>query len=140
QWPAATGLGIDSSPEALGYARRNGGARAEFRLGDWGEGIRERFDLILCNPPYVEAGADLPADVADFEPPAALHAGADGLDAYRVLAPQFARLLAPGGIVCLEIGAGQDAAVAALMAQAGFKSRSRRDLGDTIRCLVLSLD
>lgn len=139
-WPCATGLGIDSSPAALGFARRNGAGRAEFRLGDWGEGITERFDLILCNPPYVEAGADLPADVADFEPAPALHAGADGLDSYRVIAPQFARLLAPGGIVCLEIGAGQAAPVAALMAEAGFKTQSRRDLGDNIRCLVLSID
>ena len=139
-WPAATGLGIDSSPVALGFARRNGGGRAEFRLGDWGEGLRERFDLILCNPPYVETGAELPADVADFEPPEALYAGADGLDAYRLLAPQFARLLTPGGIVCLEIGAGQAAAVATLMAEAGFTTRSRRDLGDNIRCLILSMD
>ncbi|HEV2816028.1 MAG TPA: peptide chain release factor N(5)-glutamine methyltransferase [Allosphingosinicella sp.] len=140
QWPSATGLGIDSSAAALDYARRNGNARAEFRRGDWGEGIAERFDLILCNPPYVEEGADLPADVADFEPGAALYAGADGLAAYRALAPQLARLLAPGGIVCLEIGAGQDAAVGALMAAAGFTTQSRRDLGGNIRCLVLSLD
>ena len=123
-WPDATGLGVDASASALAFARRNarrlGLAGAEFRLGDWGEGLDERFDLILCNPPYVEAGAALPPDVARWEPDAALYAGADGLDAYRALAPRLPRLLAPGGIVCLEIGAGQESAVSALMAEAGL--------------------
>jgi release factor glutamine methyltransferase len=140
QWPEATGLGVDSSQAALGFARRNARGRAEFRLGDWGAGIDERFDLILCNPPYVERGAALPRAVADFEPHGALYAGADGLDAYRALAPQLPDLLAPGGIVCLEIGAGQDAAVAALMAGEGFTTESRKDLNGIVRCLVLDLD
>jgi release factor glutamine methyltransferase len=140
QWPEASGLGVDASEEALAYARRNAGPRAAFRLGDWGEGIDERFDLILCNPPYVEAGAALPADVARYEPDAALYAGADGLDAYRVLAPSFARLLAPRGIVCLEIGAGQQSAVSTLVAAQGFTIESRRDLNGITRCLILSVD
>ncbi|TMJ20833.1 MAG: peptide chain release factor N(5)-glutamine methyltransferase [Alphaproteobacteria bacterium] len=140
QWPEASGLGVDGSPAALAYARRNGDARAEFRLGDWGEAIAERFDLILCNPPYVEAGADLPPDVARYEPDAALYAGPDGLDCYRLLAPQFRALLAPGGIVCLEIGAGQESAVSALMAAEGFTIESRMDLKGIARCLVLSVD
>jgi release factor glutamine methyltransferase len=139
QWPGATGLGVDASQRALAYARRNGGRRAEFRLGDWGAGIGERFDLILCNPPYVGEAADLPRDVADFEPPQALYAGADGLDAYRVLAPQLAGLLAPGGIVCLEIGVGQETAVAGLMAAQGFTTESRKDLNGIVRCLILRL-
>ncbi len=55
------GLGIDASEAALSYARRNAerlgmASRAEFRIGDWAEGIEERFDLILCNPPYVADG------------------------------------------------------------------------------------
>src|SRR6185436_13512504 len=58
QWRQASGLGIDSSDAALAIARRNGARlgmadRTEFRLGDWADGITERFDLILCNPPYV---------------------------------------------------------------------------------------
>ena len=140
QWPAATGLGVDASAEALAYASRNANGRAEFRMGDWGQGIDERFDLILCNPPYVEGGAALPPDVARYEPGAALYAGTDGLDAYRTLAPQFARLLAAGGIVCLEIGAGQAAAVSALMAAQGFTIKSRSDLKGIVRCLILSAD
>jgi release factor glutamine methyltransferase len=143
QWPGATGLGVDSSETALGFARRNAGrlglsARAEFRRGDWGEGLDERFDLILCNPPYVETGADLPRDVADWEPPEALFADADGLSEYRRLAPQISRLLAPGGLACLELGAGQKAAVARLFEGKGLTLSSRRDIMQIERCLLLS--
>jgi release factor glutamine methyltransferase len=140
QWPLATGLGVDASEGALAYARRNANARSEFRLGSWAQGIDERFDLVLCNPPYVEDRADLPRDVAGYEPPETLFAGADGLDAYRALAPQLARLLAPGGIVCLEIGQGQEEKVRALMAAEGFTIASRNDLNGIVRCLILRAD
>ena len=143
QWPQARGLGIDRSEDALAYARRNAarlglGDRTELRLGDWGEGIEGRFDLVLANPPYVAADADLPPDVADHEPAAALFAGADGLDDYRRLAPQLPRLIAPGGIACVEIGAGQKQAVAALFGAAGLTVASRDDLAGVARCLVLA--
>ena len=143
QWPQARGLGIDRSEDALAYARRNAarlglGDRTELRLGDWGEGIEGRFDLVLANPPYVAADADLPPDVADHEPAAALFAGADGLDDYRRLAPQLPRLIAPGGIACVEIGAGQKQAVAALFGAAGLRVASRDDLAGVARCLVLA--
>jgi release factor glutamine methyltransferase len=142
QWPSARGLGADSSPDALTYARRNAerlglSARADFREGDWGEGVNGLFDLILCNPPYIEDAAQLDPDVADYEPHAALFAGPDGLAAYRILAPQFARLLAPNGITCLEHGAGQGPAVAALFAAGPFTISSRKDLRGVERCLVL---
>lgn len=140
QWPEATGLGIEASAEALAYARRNAVARAEFRLGDWAEGIDERFDLILCNPPYVEQGAALPPDVAHWEPAAALFAGADGLDAYRVLAPRLASLLAPKGVACVEIGAGQLISATSLFSAQGFTIESRRDLRGIERCLLLTVD
>jgi release factor glutamine methyltransferase len=142
-WPEATGLGVDASETALAYARRNAerlglSARADFRRGDWAEGIGERFDLILCNPPYVESGAGLPRDVADWEPAEALFAAADGLAEYRRLAPQIPPLLEPGGIACLELGAGQRAAVEALFEGSGLTLSSRRDLAGIERCLTLS--
>ncbi|HEX2762793.1 MAG TPA: peptide chain release factor N(5)-glutamine methyltransferase, partial [Allosphingosinicella sp.] len=117
EWPDSTGLGIDASETALAYARRNAerlglAGRAEFCVGDWAAGIGERFDLILCNPPYVEVGADLPRDVAEREPHEALFAAADGLSEYRRLAPAIAPLLAPWGVACIELGAGQRDAVA----------------------------
>ena len=143
QWPSATGLGVDSSPAALDYARRNAerlglAGRAEFREGDWAGGIEERFDLILCNPPYVESGANLPRDVAEWEPAEALFAAADGLSEYRRLAPEVGRLLGPGGLACLEIGASQRDLVGTLFAARGFSVSARRDLADIERCLLLS--
>ncbi|HYI39647.1 MAG TPA: peptide chain release factor N(5)-glutamine methyltransferase [Allosphingosinicella sp.] len=143
QWPEASGLGVDSSKAALEYAKRNAerlgaSGRAEFRLGDWGQGIAERFDLILCNPPYVESGADLPRDVATWEPHAALFAAADGLSEYRRLAPQVPDLLAPAGLACIELGAGQSEAVARLFDPAAFTIKSLKDLNGIERCLTLS--
>lgn len=142
-WPGARGLGVDRSGEALAFARRNADRlglsdRAEFRRGDWGEGIEGIFDLILCNPPYVETGAALPPDVARWEPAGALFAGADGLDDFRRLAPEIARLLAPGGIACVELGAGQQETASAIFVRHGFTVSSRADLSGIPRCLILS--
>lgn len=141
QWPQATGLGIDRSPAALEWARRNGertamSGRAQWRSGDWAEGIADPFDLVLCNPPYVEADADLPRDVRDFEPHDALFAGADGLDDYRRLAPMIADLLSPIGIACIEIGPDQAGAVTALLADESLKTQCRQDLVGRDRCLI----
>jgi release factor glutamine methyltransferase len=142
QWPTARGLGVDASDAALAYARRNAAAlrladRAEFRQGDWAEGLDAAFDLVLCNPPYVEAGAPLDADVADWEPHGALFAGADGLAAYRRIAPALPRLVRPGGLACIEHGQGQEDALAQLFADAPFTISSRPDLRGVTRCLVL---
>lgn len=142
QWPEARGLGVDRSQGALEMAQANArrlglADRASFRPGDWTEGLENRFDLILCNPPYIEAGAELPRDVAEWEPHGALFAGADGLDDYRRLAPAIGNLLAPGGIACVEIGAGQEGAVTALFRQEGLSVASRKDLGGHVRCLII---
>ena len=142
QWPRAHGLGIDISDAALAVAAMNAqrlglGERVAFRQGNWGIGIDRRFDLVLCNPPYVEEDAILPPDVRDWEPHRALFAGGDGLDAYRMLAPQISRLLARDGAACLEIGSGQEESVGDLFAAQGLEIACRRDLGDRPRCLVL---
>ena len=145
QWPAAQGLGVDRSERARGYFETNVAAlgledRARFRLGDWTEDLDGQWDLILCNPPYVESGADLPPDVALWEPDGALFAGADGLDDYRRLAPGLGRLLAPGGIACVEIGAGQEEKVHSLFKKSGVSIESRSDLNGIARCLIIGLD
>ncbi len=145
QWPEAKGVGIDRSEEALTYARRNAARlgleeRTEFRLGNWSEGLRRRFDLVLCNPPYVAEGAVLPAGVLKWEPSAALFAGADGLDDYRRLAPRLSTLVEKGGIACVEIGFGQAEAVSELFGSEGFLVSTRNDLAGVTRCLVLRLD
>jgi release factor glutamine methyltransferase len=142
EWPDATGIGIDASEAALAVAKANAqqlglADRAVFCLGDWGQGIDETFELILCNPPYVESGAKLTPEVIDHEPASALFAGKDGLADYQRLMPQFARLMAPDGIVALEIGAEQAAVVSALALEAGLGARCFQDLGARNRCLLL---
>jgi release factor glutamine methyltransferase len=144
EWPQATGLGVDASPAALavagGNAERLGfGARTAFRLGNWGVGLVERFDLVLSNPPYVEDNAELSTEVRDHEPASALFAGPDGLDDYRRLIPQLPGLLTPGGVAILEIGSNQAAAVLALAADAGLAGMVRQDLAGLDRAVVLRL-
>jgi release factor glutamine methyltransferase len=142
EWPRATGIGIDASEAALTYARRNAvrlgmQGRAEFRLGDWAEGVDERFDLILCNPPYVAAGAETGPGVADYEPAEALFAGPEGLDDYRRLAPEIGHLLAPGGLAAIEIGPDQAESAAALFEEEGLWPSLAEDLGGRPRALLI---
>ncbi|RVT38885.1 peptide chain release factor N(5)-glutamine methyltransferase [Sphingobium algorifonticola] len=141
-WCDATGLGVDASQAALAVAqdnaRRTGlAARADFRVGDWGAGIGDRFDLILANPPYVSTAAQLPRDVLDHEPHQALFAGADGLDDYRRIAPQLPGLLAADGFAAIEIGFDQGESAAALFREAGFDVTVRRDIAGQDRCLQI---
>lgn len=141
-WPAATGLGIDVSRQALSYATANARrlgfeTRLKFALGDWADGLAENFDLILCNPPYVAAEAELGAGVREYEPDEALFAGKDGLDAYRILAPQLPRLLAPGGLAAVEIGHDQGTAVTALLVRDGLLASLANDLGARPRAVLL---
>jgi release factor glutamine methyltransferase len=141
QWPEAHGLGIDASEKALGYAGINAGDlgmddRASFRLGNWAEGLKGEFDLILANPPYIATGDTLPAEVRDHEPAGALFAGADGLDDYRIIAPQLPARLARDGIACIEVGAGQAVEVAALLGAQGLVTGIRSDLGGIARCVM----
>jgi release factor glutamine methyltransferase len=143
EWPGASGVGVDASEAALAVAAANAKSlgladRTAFVLGDWGEGVDERFDLILCNPPYVESGALLASEVADYEPASALFAGEDGLEDYRRLMPQFARLMEPSAIVALEIGAAQADVVSALALEAGLNADCFQDLGGRNRCLLIT--
>jgi len=110
---------VDNSREALAVAQENARTLAPGNvacvLGDWTEPVRDRsFDLIVSNPPYVRADDAALASLG-HEPRAALVAGEDGLDALRALAADCARLLVPGGLLLLEHGADQAAAVAALL-------------------------
>ncbi|WP_447749984.1 peptide chain release factor N(5)-glutamine methyltransferase [Sphingopyxis fribergensis] len=143
EWPDAQGLGVDASETAIAFAARNAddiGAnqRARFLFGDWAAGLEGQFDLILCNPPYIADSEALMPDVATHEPADALFAGADGLDDYRRIIPELARLLAPRGIAILEIGATQRILVTSLAETAGFAVQCRRDLGNRDRALLLT--
>lgn len=142
--PNATGLGVDLSPAALAVARENAArlglaARAAFREGDWGQGLADPFDVLISNPPYIESAVvpTLEPEVTRYDPALALDGGPDGLDAYRRLAPDLARLAAPGAVAALEVGQGQDAAVSDLLSAAGFTGLSvRADLGGIRRVVV----
>ncbi len=138
EWPSARGLGIDASAQALSTASANAGRfniAAEFRLGNWGDGITETFDLILCNPPYVETGAALSPEVMN-EPHTALFAGGDGLDDYRRIIPQLSALMAPGGLIAMEIGHTQAEAVSAIFAEHAMPTTVAKDLAGKDRAVL----
>lgn len=143
--PNATGLGTDISWDALAVAAANAAAlgldaRARFAAADWDRGLSGRFDIVVCNPPYVATGEidRLAPEIARHEPRRALDGGADGLDAYRALAPSIAARLAPDGLAAIEIGAGQREAVEAILAAAGLAPGARvPDLSGIERCLVV---
>jgi release factor glutamine methyltransferase len=142
-WPEATGLGIDVSRQALSYASANARrlgfeARVKLMQGNWAGGLLEKFDLILCNPPYIPEGAELGLGVREFEPDEALFAGSEGLDAYRALAPQLPRLLAPEGLAAIEIGHDQAESVTALLARDGLRGETANDLAGRTRAILLT--
>lgn len=140
--PAATGLGIDVSEEALAVARENAAnlgleSRIALLRGDWTAGLGEAtFDLVVSNPPYIPTGHidTLEPEVRDHEPRLALDGGPDGLDAYRILAPEILRVLKPGGRFLVEIGHDQSADVEPLFAAAGGQEvATLKDLADRHR-------
>lgn len=149
--PRAKGWGVDISPQALAVAERNAAQlrlqdRVTWRLGAWDAALtdtdRQPFDLIISNPPYIPTGdiGGLAPEVARHEPLIALDGGPDGLDAYRHLAHILRPLLAPDGLVALEIGLGQGESVRALMAAAGLATDgSGFDLGNRERCLLFRI-
>ena len=142
-WPAATGLGIDVSRQALTYASANARrlgfeARAKLMQGDWAKGLLETFDLILCNPPYIAEGAELGRGVREFEPDEALFAGSEGLDAYRELAPQLPRLLNKKGLAAIEIAPDQAQSVTGILARDGLQATVADDLAGRHRAILLT--
>ena len=124
EWPGATGLATDLSEAALAVARRNLVTHAPGRWqavrADWFDGIDGRFDLIVSNPPYIDAAtvATLAPEVRQHEPHMALTPGGDGLDAYRAIAAGWRDRLEPGGRMLLEIGHDQGRSAADLFAPA----------------------
>jgi release factor glutamine methyltransferase len=133
--------GSEASAQALELARANGmklGLKVVWMHADLLEGMPEEFDSLLCNPPYVAESerATLAPEILRHEPPEALFAGPDGLDAIRALLAQ----LAPRErvrLAALEVGAGQAGAVGELMRAAGFSTvRTEPDLAGIERVVV----
>jgi release factor glutamine methyltransferase len=125
--PEADGFGTDISEAALQTARGNAAAlgladRVVFIACDYASGLSGPFDLVVSNPPYIRSAdiAGLAIEVRDHDPRLALDGGADGLDAYRALVPQAAKLLAPRGALVLEAGHSPSDDIQQLMAAAGL--------------------
>jgi release factor glutamine methyltransferase len=138
----------DASADAVAVARANAaglgraGANVRVAEGSWFEALpdelRGRLDVVVANPPYIAEGdPEVAAAVAEWEPPGALYAGADGLDDIRAIAAAAPAWLRPGGSLVLEIGHRQGPAVAELLAAAGFTDvEIRPDLAGLDRIAV----
>jgi release factor glutamine methyltransferase len=127
EWREATGVGTDISLEALQTASHNAARlglapRAAFVACNYAAALSGTFDLIVSNPPYIRSAeiAGLDREVREYDPLAALDGGADGVDAYRALIPEAARLLAPGGTLIVEAGCGQSGPIFELMTASGL--------------------
>ena len=143
--PNSEGLGVDIQAAAVTTARANAdrhglGARATFEVGDWTGRVRGAFDVVVANPPYIETQsiATLPVDVRDHDPHVALDGGADGFDAIHSILADLGRVLAPGGVAFIEIGAGQAATITDLAGAHGFAAAFRSDLAGHERVAILS--
>ncbi|MGU3495291.1 peptide chain release factor N(5)-glutamine methyltransferase [Xanthobacteraceae bacterium A53D] len=146
--PNAVGIGVDLAEGAARTARANlvraGLARrSAIIVGDWSGALSGGFDLVVSNPPYIPSMdiVGLAIEVRENDPMAALDGGADGLVCYRRIAAEAPRLLKSGGHLVLELGIGQEADVARLLAAAGLAATgpARADLGGIPRALTARL-
>jgi release factor glutamine methyltransferase len=141
--PRAQVHAVEGDPLARPWAERNiercaaaaphTSGRVRLHSGDFAAVLHEldgSFDLVISNPPYIPVDAPVPTEVGEFEPTAALYAGADGLDAIRVVERTARRLLRPGGLVAVEHGSPQGTAVYWVFAEEnGWKeTRNHSDL------------
>ena len=137
--PQANVTAIDVSPDALAIARDNAvllGAEVRFLQSDWFASVaNERFDVIVSNPPYIAAGdPHLAQGDLRFEPPDALAAGSDGLDAIRAIIAGAKDHLNPGGLLLLEHGYNQADRIRDLLEVHGFVNiEQHRDLANILR-------
>ncbi|MEO1040543.1 MAG: peptide chain release factor N(5)-glutamine methyltransferase [Pseudomonadota bacterium] len=144
--PNASGIGTDLSAPALAVAGRNAqrcglAGRARFVRCEWADAVEGRFDILVCNPPYIASTVidTLDPEVSAFEPRLALDGGPDGLHPYRRLLGEARALLRPGGQALFEIGFDQGEAVLQLARRAGLdRARIVKDLGGRDRVLVFS--
>jgi len=143
--PRATGLGVDLSPGALATARTNAdengvGGRCHFALSRWADAVSGPFDLIVSNPPYIASGVipTLDEEVREHDPRLALDGGPDGLEPYRILLSEAGRLLAPGGLLAVEIGYDQAEELRSLAGSHGLEIlRIAHDLSGNPRCVAM---
>ena len=109
-----SGVGTDKSEAALSLATENAKVhgllgRAEFVKTNWADGIDEKFDIVVSNPPYIPSAhiETLDIDVKHFDPIDALDGGASGLDPYPYLFEHLRNLLKANGVFLFEFGINQ---------------------------------
>ena len=134
---------VEADPLAREWAQRNIGrcadtaphtaGRVTLHGEDFGQALREldgAVDLVVSNPPYIPWGSSVPPEVGEYDPATALWGGTDGMDAVKVVEQAARRLLRPGGLVAVEHGAPQGAAVYWVFAEErGWRdTRNHKDL------------
>lgn len=145
EFPSAFGIGIDLRPDAAALAKSNAvqnglAGRVAFFVDDWARSLSGRFDLIICNPPYIPSQdiAALMPEVAWHEPKLALDGGVDGFDAYRAIIPSLPRHLEQDGVAILELGVRQSTQAAGMAQEADFDVSLCLDLAQVPRAMVLT--
>ncbi|MBQ7537182.1 MAG: peptide chain release factor N(5)-glutamine methyltransferase [Rickettsiales bacterium] len=135
---------LDISTNAIQIARLNAqklGLKAKFMVADILQGLTtdEQFDVIFCNPPYIETAeiANLDKQVKNFEPHLALDGGEDGLKFYRAVAGNLKSIIAKSGKAYFEIGYNQGKIVSQIFTTAGFQVELKKDYGKKDRCLIV---
>lgn len=142
-----SGIAVDLSADAIEIAKTNTNSigvaqRIAFHNAAWFNGIAEKFDLIVSNPPYIPHLEifELVLEVQNYDPHIGLDGGNDGLEAYRAIASGAADHLNAKGLVILEIGAGQSADVTEIFVGHGFELTDQKyDLGGHLRALAFKL-
>lgn len=142
--PNTRGLGVDRSPDALYWARKNVArhgleSRCALKQLDWANGIAGQYDVLFCNPPYLSSAEmrEIAPELSLYEPEGALDGGDDGLSAYRLLGPLAANVLKPGGRAFIEIGSAQGESAVTVMEQEGLSILAVvNDLAGHPRCIV----
>lgn len=143
EFPKAYGLAIDINPASLEVAKQNSvnlglANRVRFMLNSWTEGVTEKFDIIISNPPYIKNHdiENLSPEVRFFEPRLALSGGESGFDAYKIIAENINKVLKPDGLVFIEAGINQDMDIKSIFTNHGLEFKGfRQDLSGINRCV-----
>lgn len=131
----------DISKKALLVAKKNAknlGANINFVCSNMFCGIKQKFNVIVSNPPYIPSGdiKNLDIEVKNFDPVISLDGGADGLDFYKIIAQNAKNYLLPFGKILLEVGAGEAQSVKNLLLQNGFDCYIKKDYNKIDRIVV----